>query len=98
MAGGIGMGTGRGPAGYTGERKYKGVKLDKGIFKRLLSYGVKYWHLFLASFFMIMVVSLFRLLSPLIMKVLIDEYIQKGTTGGISAEEAISGVRYMGFL
>ena len=51
---GFGMGMGRGSASQPIGEKPEGVKLDRGVLKRLLSYGTKYWYLFLISFVLIM--------------------------------------------
>lgn len=98
MGFGMGMGMGRGSASQPIGEKPEGVKLDKGVLKRLLSYGTKYWYLLLISFVLIMIVSSLRLVEPMIMKAIIDDYIQAGASGEIPINEAIKGTRYLGIL
>lgn len=76
---GTGPGKARHEESSDRDESIKKIRLDKGILKRLLTFGIKYWYMFAASFLMIMIVSLFRLVTPIIMKVIIDDYIYAGS-------------------
>ena len=58
-----------------------------------IKYALPYWHLFLLSLILILIVSTSNLMRPYLIKIAIDDYIQKAAEGIISTSAAKDGVK-----
>ncbi len=102
MAGGFGFGgfSGTGPGGHLGDKNYGGekLKIDKKIMLRLSKYVIPYWHLFLISLILVLLVSASGLARPYLIKVAIDSYISKAVNNLIPQGLAIEKIGQLGIV
>lgn len=80
----------------TDEKNYK--KGDRESTKKLIKYVGPYWKYFLLSLTLILVVSAAQLARPYIVKIVIDDYIRKGLSGALTANQCEAGIKFLGLI
>jgi ATP-binding cassette subfamily B multidrug efflux pump len=75
-----------------------GKGIDKNSLRRLFAYGLPYWYFFVIALVLVLIVSVSELARPYLVKIAIDDYIQKAVHGDMARRVAEQGIQRLGLI